>query len=123
MKYFLISFFYLENIATKNHQEKLRKKLEEKREKRYIQHKLASVKTLGESDDEDAKDTITWIKHSRKIEEEKIKANKREKLFEELDEEFGIGDIIESDLHSSKRNLYNEKHLSGLRVEHNVVSL
>lgn len=41
-------------------------------------------------------------------------------MLEELDEQFGVGQIIESELREKRRQQYTEKNLKGLRVEHDV---
>lgn len=65
-------FLILEDLTAKKQAEKIRSKITEKREKREIEKKLKAVKGLGEdSDEEDASD---WVKKSRKLEEERLKA-------------------------------------------------
>lgn len=39
-----------------------------------------------------------------------------------MDEEFGIGNLIREEVTNDKKNAYTNKHLKGLKVEHNVVS-
>lgn len=63
------------NLSTKQKAEKLRQKLEQRKDKRAIDEKLQKVKGLAdESSDEDAS---AWVSKSRKIAEEKAKAAKR----------------------------------------------
>lgn len=65
------------NLSTKQKAEKLRYKLEQRKDKRAIDDKLQKVKGLAdESSDEDAH---AWVSKSRKIAEEKAKAAKRVK--------------------------------------------
>lgn len=107
------------NLKEKAEQEKLRKKLAEHKEKRQLEQKLNKVKTLGDvSDDDD--DVSAWINKSRKIEMEKKEAEKRAKELEELDAQFGISDIIETETKHKRNRQYTEKNLKGLRVEHEV---
>ncbi len=42
-----------ENLAEKSHIEKMREKLNQRRQKRLVEAKLLNVKTLGESDSDD----------------------------------------------------------------------
>ena len=42
-----------ENLAEKSHIEKMREKLNQRRQKRLVEAKLLNVKTLGESDTDD----------------------------------------------------------------------
>ena len=39
---------------------------------------------------------LAWVQKSRKKEEEKKLAEKQAKMFEEMDDEFGISDLVES---------------------------
>lgn len=41
-------------------------------------------------------------------------------MLEELDEQFGIGQVVESELREKRRQKYTEKNLKGIRVEHDV---
>lgn len=99
--------------------ENLREKLKAKREKRKIEEKLASVKTLGESDSDD--DPANWVEKSRKVEDEKKKAAQRAKMQDEMDKDF---EVDSSEIHRRpvrKRN-YNERDLKGLKVAHDIES-
>lgn len=42
------------------------------------------------------------------------------KMLEELDEQFGVGQIVESELRDKRRKQYTERNLKGMRVEHDV---
>ena len=66
----------LENISTKTYNEKLKEKLALKREKRLLEEKLASVKTLGDESDSD-EDVSKWVEKNRKIVNEKEQAEKK----------------------------------------------
>ena len=46
--------------------------------------------------------------------------NFQNKMLEELDAQFGIGDLVNEEIYQQKKKSYNEKHLSGLRVEHDI---
>lgn len=41
---------------------------------------------------------------------------------EEMDNVFGVGDLIEESTKSEMKNLYSSKHLKGLEVQHSMVS-
>lgn len=43
-------------------------------------------------------------------------------MLEELDEEFGISNIVESETKLKKAKMYSDKQLRGLKVEHDVKS-
>nr|CAI5865071.1 unnamed protein product [Callosobruchus analis] len=107
-----------ENLIKKAEQEKLRAKLLEAKEKRQINQKLKKTKTLGDSDEED--DIVAWVSKNRKIEQEKREAEKRAKMLEELDAQFGIGEVVQSEQHERMRQKYTEKDLKGLTVQHDI---
>nr|XP_023026684.1 U4/U6.U5 tri-snRNP-associated protein 1-like [Leptinotarsa decemlineata] len=110
-----------ENLQLKAQQEKLRAKLSEIREKRQLNNKYSKVKTLGEgSDDED--DILSWVDKSREIDKAKKDAEKRARMLEELDSQFGINDIVESERREKMRSGYTAKHLKGLTVQHDLDS-
>jgi U4/U6.U5 tri-snRNP-associated protein 1 len=44
------------------------------------------------------------------------------KALEELDAEFGVGDLVEDEMRNERRQAYSSRDLRGLRVEHAVVS-
>ncbi len=101
--------------------EELRRKLDERREKRQIEQKLSKVRTLGDADDDD--DAVNWVEKSRKLQKEKEEAAKRAKMLEEMDEAFGVGDIVNNEMMKQKAKAYTSKDLRGLKVEHDRVSL
>lgn len=41
-------------------------------------------------------------------------------MLEELDEQFGVGQVIESEQRERRRQQYTERNLKGLRVEHDI---
>lgn len=106
------------NISEKTHQEKIRNRLAERKDRRKIEQKLAAVRPLGESDSDD--DAQAWVSRNRKIQDEKAKAAKRAKMLEELDEELGVGQLVEAATKELKGKAYTQKNLKGLRVEHDV---
>ncbi|XP_050299898.1 U4/U6.U5 tri-snRNP-associated protein 1 [Anthonomus grandis grandis] len=110
-----------ENWAQKAEREKIRAKIAEHKEKRMLQSKFSKVKTLGESDSED--DVSNWVDRNRKIEKAKLEAEKRAKMLEEMDAQFGIGDIIEQEQKERRNRQYTQKDLRGLKVQHDIGSI
>uniref|UniRef100_A0A1E1XSP5 Putative u4/u6.u5 snrnp associated protein n=1 Tax=Amblyomma sculptum TaxID=1581419 RepID=A0A1E1XSP5_AMBSC len=110
-------FVKTENMQEKVQAQKLREKITANREKRKITEKYREVKSLGDVENEDD-DALAWVRKSRKLQEEKEKAEKRAKLLEEMDEEFGVGKLVEEELRPAKE--YSAKHLKGLEVLHGV---
>ena len=78
---------------------------------------LQVIKGLGESDSDDD-DASKWIERQKKKTKEKEEAEKRAKAMEQLDEEFGVGDIVDEGLKSKRQQEYSGRNLKGLRVEH-----
>ena len=116
-----ISGFTVENLREKKATEELRRKLDERREKRQIEQRLAQVRTLAyaTADDDNA---VSWVEKSRRIQKEKEEAKKRAKMLEEMDEAFGVGDIVSTELIKQKDKAYTSRDLRGLKVEHDRVS-
>lgn len=44
-------------------------------------------------------------------------------MLDQLDEEFGIGNLVKEEIHAARNTAYTEKNLKGLKVEHNIVSI
>lgn len=107
------------NIGDIKMAEKLREKMETMREKRRIAKKLASVRTLGEVEDKE-ESTATWVMRMKRLAEEKAQAEKRAKLLEEMEEEFGVGDLVSETFREEKRQAYTSRDLKGLKVEHKM---
>ncbi|XP_064600247.1 U4/U6.U5 tri-snRNP-associated protein 1-like [Liolophura sinensis] len=105
------------NLSELRQTQKLREKMDLQKEKRRISSKLSRVKTLGESDSDD--DAKNWVKKSRKLEKEKAMAEKRAKMLEEMDEEFGISNLVE-EAFKPKQKSYSSKDLQGLKVQHGL---
>jgi U4/U6.U5 tri-snRNP-associated protein 1 len=76
----------------------------------------SKVKTLGEASDDESNETATdWIEKSRKLQEERMMAAKREQMLREMDED------VEADDHKSvseRPPVYSTRDLAGLTVEH-----
>ncbi|XP_041353215.1 U4/U6.U5 tri-snRNP-associated protein 1-like [Gigantopelta aegis] len=98
--------------------ERMREKLLAQKEKRVITNKLKKVKTLGESDSDD-ESAVAWVKKNRKISKEKLLAEKRAKMLEEMDQEFGISGLLDQEFHDKSKD-YTSKDLTGLKVEHKL---
>ncbi|XP_005100515.1 U4/U6.U5 tri-snRNP-associated protein 1 [Aplysia californica] len=107
------------NLAQKKKTEALKEKMTNRKTQREIQSKLGKVKGLGESDsDED--NTSSWVIKSRKLQKERDMAEKRAKMLEEMDEDFGIGNLVEQEFQKDTRKGYSSQDLSGLKVEHGL---
>lgn len=101
-------------------QKEMREKLAALKEKRIQNQKLGKVKTMAEDDWLD--DTCAWVEKSRKLEKEKEMAEKRAKLLEEMDQEFGVSSLVEEEFAQHKNNAYTSRELKGLKVQHKVDS-
>lgn len=101
-------------------QKEIREKLAALKEKRIQNQKLGKVKTMAEDDWLD--DTCAWVEKSRKLEKEKEMAEKRAKLLEEMDQEFGVSSLVEEEFAHRKNNAYTSRELKGLKVQHKVDS-
>ncbi|CAM9337763.1 unnamed protein product [Lampetra planeri] len=101
-------------------QKEMREKLAAMKEKRILNQKLGKVKSLADEDWLD--DTAAWVEKNRKVAKEKEMAEKRAKLLEEMDQEFGVSSLVEEEFGHSKRDAYTSQHLKGLKVQHKVDS-
>ncbi|KAL6110896.1 sart1 [Pungitius sinensis] len=101
-------------------QKDMREKLAAMKEKRIQNQKLGKVKTIAEEDWLD--DTAAWVERSRKMAKEKEMADKRAKLLEEMDEEFGVSSLVEEEFAQKKKESYTAQDLKGLKVQHKVDS-
>merc|ERR1711881_448448 len=72
--------------------------------------------TLGASDDVD--DTAKWLQKQKKRQKEKKEAEKRAKMLAEMDDEFGVGNLVKEDARKDKAFAYDSGNLAGLTVEH-----
>lgn len=107
-----------ENLREKKATEELRRKLDERREKRKIEQKLAQVRTVVQTATTEDDDTVSWVEKSRRLQKQKEDAAKRAKMLEEMDEAFGVGDMVTTELMKQKAKAYTSKDLRGLKVEH-----
>ncbi|XP_075154055.1 U4/U6.U5 tri-snRNP-associated protein 1 [Haematobia irritans] len=108
-----------ESLKDKAKAESLREKLKQRKEKRFLEERLARIQTLGESDEE-IDDVSKWVQRNKRAVDEKKEAEKRAKALEELDKEFGIDDLVQQEQVEARRKAYDEKHLKGLKVDHDM---
>ncbi|KAI7796305.1 U4/U6.U5 tri-snRNP-associated protein 1, partial [Triplophysa rosa] len=102
-------------------QAEMREKMAALKEKRLLNQKLGKVKTLGD-DEPWLDDTAAWVEKSRKMAKEKELAEKRAKLLEEMDEEFGVSNLVEQEFAQEKQESYSSRDLRGLKVQHKMDS-
>ncbi|GAB1608791.1 U4/U6.U5 tri-snRNP-associated protein 1-like [Argonauta hians] len=113
------------NLGEIKRTNKLREKVELQREKRKIHEKFSKMKTLGDGNDNDDDDDVKkWIAKSRKLEHDREMAEKTAKMLDQMDEDFGIGSLVEEEFSKGKKNKkdYSSKDLKGFKVEHNLDS-
>lgn len=108
------------NPVTIQKQKDMREKLAALKEKRILNKKLGKVKTLAEDDWLD--NTAAWVEKNRKLEKEKEMAEKRAKLLEEMDQEFGVSSLVEEEFGQRKKEAYAARDLRGLKVQHKTES-
>ncbi|CAG5928659.1 unnamed protein product [Menidia menidia] len=101
-------------------QKEIKEKLAAMKEKRLLNQKLGKVKSLA--DDDWLDDTAAWVEKNRKLTKEKELAEKRAKLLEEMDQEFGVSSLVEEEFAQSKQGAYTSRDLKGLKVQHKVES-
>jgi len=109
------------NPITISKQKDMREKLAAMKEKRILNQKLGKVKALGEEEPW-LDDTAAWVERSRKMAKEKELADKRAKLLEEMDEEFGVSSLVDQELSHGKSAAYTARDLKGLTVQHKIDS-
>ncbi|XP_050669681.1 U4/U6.U5 tri-snRNP-associated protein 1 [Leptidea sinapis] len=107
------------NITQQKKTEKIRERLEERKEKRKLEKKLKTTLLVDEvaSDDEDAS---AWVKKSREMEKQKQEAAKRAAMLDEMDEVFGVSELVAQEQRGDAELSYRERHLRGLRVAHDM---
>lgn len=105
------------NIGQVKRTEELREKVHQLKEKRRLQSKMGKMKPLTAAESDDDESAMAWVMKSRKLEEDRMKADQRARMLEEMDNEFGIGSLVEAEF-GQKKGGYGAKDLKGLRVEH-----
>ncbi|XP_037106772.1 U4/U6.U5 tri-snRNP-associated protein 1 [Syngnathus acus] len=109
------------NPALIQKQKDMKEKLAAMKEKRLLNQKLGKVKTLAE--DDWLEDTAAWVEKNRLAAKEKEMAEKRAKLLEEMDQEFGVSSLVEEEFGQRRKNsAYTARDLKGLKVQHKVDS-
>ncbi|XP_053908440.1 U4/U6.U5 tri-snRNP-associated protein 1 [Cuculus canorus] len=108
----------LNPLAQRQRQE-IRERLAAAKEKRLLNQRLGKVRPLGEEAPW-LDDAAAWIERSRQLQRQKEMAQKRAKLLEEMDQEFGVSSLVEEDFLRRKRELYSARDLQGLTVEHDL---
>ena len=81
--------------TAKKEEEKMRERLQKRKDKRKQESKLSKVKQLGDSDSDD--DSKAWVKKQKSAAREREKAAKRAKMLEEMDDAFGVDDLIQKE--------------------------
>ena len=104
------------NLTEKSATEKMRERLQQRKMKRMQENKLMTVKTLGDVDEVD--NTSKWLKKQKRKEKDKREAEKRAKMLAELDDEFGVGNLVKEDANREKSRAYDSNNLAGLTVQH-----
>ncbi|XP_065181228.1 U4/U6.U5 tri-snRNP-associated protein 1-like [Sycon ciliatum] len=112
------------NILDEAHTKKIKAKMERVRMMRETHKTLSSVKTLGSRDDEDD-DITSWLTKSRKLDKERLKAERRQRELDAMDEDFGVSAMLDEEMSQKDKKRkgkgnesYSSKHLGGLKVEH-----
>ncbi|CAH2107920.1 unnamed protein product [Euphydryas editha] len=108
------------NLSQQRAADKLRERLELRRERRKLESRLAAA-PLGADDDDD--DALGWVQRSRDLERQKQEAAKRAALLDELDAEFGVGALLADEQRDSRQRAYAHAQLRGLRVAHDLAAL
>ncbi|KAH8378522.1 hypothetical protein KR093_011799 [Drosophila rubida] len=108
-----------DNIQEKKEAEKLRDKLKQRKEKRFLEERLARIRTLGESDEE-TDNVSKWVDRNKRVVNEREEAKRKAKELEELDEAFGVADLVEQEKQKTRQQAYSDRNLKGLRVEHDM---
>ena len=98
--------------------EKLAEKMKLLQEKRRIKQQLSSVKSLG-AGSTDLTETVAWVQRSRTIDSKKALAAAQTKMLDSMDDEFGIGELVENEKFGKD---YTSKDLKNLTVLHDVNS-
>ncbi|KAK9803749.1 hypothetical protein WJX73_000568 [Symbiochloris irregularis] len=106
--------------AERKHAEadKLAARVQAQKEKRIADEKLRSTKALGEADAEDPGDLLSWVSKSRKLEDERAKAERQAKLFQQQD-----ADSDDDDSEGEGAGRKSAAELAGMRIRHGAEEL
>ena len=108
------------NLGRIAESEKIAEKMKTLQEKRRIKQQLNRVKSLG-NNSVDLTDTLAWVDRSRKIEAKKVLAEARTKMLDSMDDEFGVGELIENEKGMLKPR-YTSSDIRDLTVMHDIDS-
>ena len=81
--------------------------------------KLLSLKRLGDADSDDD-GGAKWVEKQKRLQKEKEAAAKRAKMLEDLDDEFGVGNLVEEETKKDLAKEYGKRDLKGLKVQHSA---
>lgn len=79
------------------------------------------MKTVAETATKEDDSAAAWVEKTRRLQQAKDEAAKRAKQLEEMDEAFGVGEVVTTELAKQKARAYTAKDLRGLKVEHDRV--
>ncbi|UJR33324.1 hypothetical protein I4U23_020774 [Adineta vaga] len=105
------------NLTEKKRTEQVTEKLGIHKEKRLLEKKFLATPTIASTPSDSAS---SWVDKMRQMDEEKRKAAARARSLEQMDEDFGVGNIMREEVEKRKPKKYGAKDLTGLRVEHSL---
>jgi U4/U6.U5 tri-snRNP-associated protein 1 len=110
------------NISKTKKEEELREKIRLRREKRQLESKLASKAPLLAAKDDDEDDdgddsAAAWVRRQKEAEKAKRDAERRAKMLEEMDEEFGLAGLVEDAFDRDKQKLRRAKEYSAEQLK------
>jgi len=109
------------NLGRALETEQLVEKMKVMKEKRKIKQELARVKSLGSTTStHEFTDTLAWVNRNRNIEAKKKLADASAKMLDAMDDEFGVGDMVETSSLFNKKKEYTSKDLDNLTVQHDM---
>ncbi len=88
------------NLGAIKAADKLKEKMETMRESRRVARKLGGVTTLGEQTETES--ASEWVERMKSRERERVEAEKRARLLQEMEEEFGVGDLVDEALREDR---------------------
>lgn len=107
------------NLSDVKREEAHREKLQIMKEKRRLEESLFKANPLSQmTEDESA---AAWVERTRKEAAKKKLEEARVKAMDELDREFGVGNLVEKEFGNGTK-AYKSGDLKGLKIEHNIDS-
>ncbi len=88
------------NLGAIKAADKLKEKMETMRESRRLARKLGGVATLGEQTETES--ASEWVERMKSRERERVEAEKRARMLQEMEEEFGVGDLVDEALREDR---------------------